>query len=238
MSVDSQLQDFVDQQQQEVNNQLEDLFAAILVTAGSLLSTKKLLDIKAAIDSDVNDFFINANDTILNSAKISEFAAAKLNTKLSPEIVTSIENSIQGLALELKTFLDSKSVEIANTIYKAIISGNSKSEIISLVKAKLETAGLGGTNIRGLKTIVTTNMLELESLVVKLLSKKENIKKWRYVGPTDSVTRQWCKDHVDKVLTEKEIQDWNNSTWAGKKEGDPFITRGGWNCRHHWEPVK
>jgi len=23
----------------------------------------------------------------------------------------------------------------------------------------------------------------------------------------------------------------------GKATGDPFIVRGGYNCRHHWQPV-
>ena len=36
-------------------------------------------------------------------------------------------------------------------------------------------------------------------------------------------------------MTEDEIrEEWANNSWAGKSSGDPFIVRGGYNCRHHW----
>jgi hypothetical protein len=40
------------------------------------------------------------------------------------------------------------------------------------------------------------------------------------------------------VLTEEEIRDiWANETWAGKAQGDPFVVRGGYNCRHSFQPI-
>jgi hypothetical protein len=40
-------------------------------------------------------------------------------------------------------------------------------------------------------------------------------------------------------MTEKQIRNiWNSQTWQGKKPGDPFVVRGGYNCRHMFVPVK
>ena len=37
--------------------------------------------------------------------------------------------------------------------------------------------------------------------------------------------------------TEEELRRIWQGSWAGKSEGDPFIVRGGYRCRHTWLPV-
>jgi hypothetical protein len=62
--------------------------------------------------------------------------------------------------------------------------------------------------------------------------------KFKYFGTVVEDTRQWCKDHIGRVMTEQEIRDeWANNSWAGKSSSDPFIARGGYNCRHHFRAV-
>jgi hypothetical protein len=44
--------------------------------------------------------------------------------------------------------------------------------------------------------------------------------------------------HNMKTYTEDEIREmWAENEWTGKAAGDPFIVRGGYNCRHHFRPV-
>ena len=43
--------------------------------------------------------------------------------------------------------------------------------------------------------------------------------------------------HVGKTYTEEELRRIWQGSWAGKAEGDPFIVRGGYRCRHTWLPV-
>jgi len=33
------------------------------------------------------------------------------------------------------------------------------------------------------------------------------------------------------------IDPLTSQTWQGKAQGDPFVVRGGYNCRHHWQPT-
>ncbi len=42
---------------------------------------------------------------------------------------------------------------------------------------------------------------------------------------------------MGKVFTLEQIQQLNQLNWQGKS-GDLFTSRGGFNCRHHWQPVK
>ena len=60
----------------------------------------------------------------------------------------------------------------------------------------------------------------------------------RYTGTLVRDSRQFCTEMVNKTLTETEIRDmWKRRSWAGKSNGDPFIVRGGYRCRHTWLPT-
>ena len=39
------------------------------------------------------------------------------------------------------------------------------------------------------------------------------------------------------LFTKDEVRKLWQRSWKGKKAGDPFIVRGGYNCRHQWSFV-
>ena len=69
-------------------------------------------------------------------------------------------------------------------------------------------------------------------------AKDSGLNHFTYTGTLVRDSRPFCRDMVNKTLTEKEIRDrWNSQSWAGKSSGDPFIVRGGYRCRHTWIPT-
>lgn len=54
-----------------------------------------------------------------------------------------------------------------------------------------------------------------------------------YVGPADNVTRPFCLQHLGRVLTRREIERLDNGQLP-----NPFLTGGGYNCRHSWLAVE
>lgn len=69
-------------------------------------------------------------------------------------------------------------------------------------------------------------------------AKRAGVQRWRYDGGTVAETREWCLSHLGETYTEEEIYSMWDSSWSGKEPGDPFIVRGGYNCRHFWTPVE
>ena len=69
-------------------------------------------------------------------------------------------------------------------------------------------------------------------------AKRAGVKRFRYDGGIVSESREWCREHEGQVYTEDEIYDLWTSSWAGQEAGDPFVVRGGYNCRHFWVPVE
>jgi hypothetical protein len=57
---------------------------------------------------------------------------------------------------------------------------------------------------------------------------------FEYRGPSDAVTRDFCRRHVDRVYTREEIDAMDNGQTGA---GTVFIAGGGYNCRHAWFPV-
>jgi len=58
-----------------------------------------------------------------------------------------------------------------------------------------------------------------------------------YYGSIIRDSRDFCVEHANKVFTEEEARALWQSDWQGKSGSDPFLDRGGYNCRHHWQPT-
>lgn len=60
--------------------------------------------------------------------------------------------------------------------------------------------------------------------------------KARYSGPLMSTTREWCRSHVGKILTRKDIEGWTAKSWKGKNQFySPIVDAGGYNCNHTFD---
>ena len=53
-----------------------------------------------------------------------------------------------------------------------------------------------------------------------------------YVGPADGIIRPWCLEHLGRVMTRDRIEALDNGQLP-----NPFLTGGGYNCRHSWMAV-
>ena len=96
-----------------------------------------------------------------------------------------------------------------------------------------------GNNLRRYATAYAHDSLMQFSASANIsIANEVGIEKWKYYGDSIRDTREWCRDHAGRIMTTEEIrEDWANHDWKGKAAGDPFIVRGGYNCRHHWQAV-
>lgn len=96
-----------------------------------------------------------------------------------------------------------------------------------------------GANLRELgKRIVSNSIMNFEGAFSMGRMVRNEVKRFQYVGGVIESTRPFCEDLNGEILDEDTIRDiWSNQQWAGKAPGDPFVVRGGYNCRHWWVPV-
>lgn len=94
-----------------------------------------------------------------------------------------------------------------------------------------------GNNMRRYATQMATDSLNQYSASVTAKTALDlGIDRFEYYGDLINDSREFCREHVGKTYTTQEINEIWAGSWAGKSAGDPFIVRGGYNCRHQWLP--
>ena len=96
-----------------------------------------------------------------------------------------------------------------------------------------------GNNLRRYANVYAHDSLMQFSAAANVsIANEVGVERWKYYGDAITDTREWCRRHKGETFTTDEIRElWANNEWAGKAAGDPFIVRGGYNCRHHFVPV-
>jgi len=94
--------------------------------------------------------------------------------------------------------------------------------------------------IRRLTTAFNTSIRNYDGAFTLLRGRaSETELVYRYAGGVVAETRPFCEQMNGRTFTEGEIRRiWSSQTWGGKRPGDPFVTRGGYNCRHFFVPER
>lgn len=96
-----------------------------------------------------------------------------------------------------------------------------------------------GNNMRRYaRQMIVDSMMQFDAAVNVAAAREIGADRWKYYGTVIEDSRDFCVRHVNEIWGEQEIRDtWSATSWQGKADGDPFIVRGGYNCRHHFRPV-
>jgi hypothetical protein len=145
------------------------------------------------------------------------------------ESVRNVRQKINGV------FMESDKDEVNRLVALAKEGSEEAVEALHRVYAADRT----GNNMRRYASqMVHDSVMQFDASLNVAAGKEIGAEKWKYYGSVIRDSRDWCKKHAGKSYTEDEIRDmWASSSWTGKAAGDPFIVRGGYNCRHHWRPV-
>ena len=95
-----------------------------------------------------------------------------------------------------------------------------------------------GNNLRRYASAYAVDSLNQFSASLTIATANEQgIDRFEYYGDIIRDSREFCKKHVGKEYSREEINRIWAGSWAGKAAGDPFLVRGGYNCRHQWLPI-
>jgi hypothetical protein len=214
---------------QQASATIESKIVAYLATFNELSTTDAI-----TINAEIDRIFETEYNTVVNEVVESYNSAwllllAKLpGTKIDKEVLVNVKTNA---VLAFRAQADQAKSKIKQALYNNAVAkspiANAIITAVDVVKAEIGKP----------KNSVINGLFKSTSAIVAHVSGKAKITKWRYSGQIDSVTRSWCSNHVGKEFTKQELLDeWQNS-WQGKSGSDPFMNRGGYNCRHHLEPV-
>lgn len=167
------------------------------------------------------------------------FKEAGISKAIGPSDESIVRIMSSDSTAQMAGLSDQYAAQVSSKVYTSVLAGDEIDDLTLGVRQLL----IGGTDKAGrpmvnhAKTISTTGYREVDSTIMKQKAEEFEIIEFKYSGSLIKDSRKWCQDHVGKIYTLEEIQNWESKSWKGKKSGDPFVTRGGWNCRHRWIPV-
>ena len=96
----------------------------------------------------------------------------------------------------------------------------------------------GDSFVKYASLLVTDSIMGFDGQLAKFRADELGLSSYLYYGSIIKDSRDFCRKHTGKVYTEEQInQIWANDTAQGRDQGSPFIVRGGYNCRHSWQPI-
>jgi hypothetical protein len=227
-----------------INVKISRLVAKLESGDSGLLDKMELARARATRRAIVKEFA--AFDSVAMASTNFAGATKAVKERLKPISVSFTQSDasiIKLLSDSAYRELGAAADQTIESVNMAILKGSMTGAPISEIQEEVTQLLIGGTDKAGrsmaqhAKTITQTRYMEADAAITLQAADNIGADKFRYSGSLIKDSRPWCKDHVDKLYTRKEIEEWRDRSWAGKKEGDPFITRGGWNCRHYFVPV-
>jgi hypothetical protein len=137
---------------------------------------------------------------------------------------------------------DDNAKRIQSIIRSSVIRGSEPSVIINrITRVVTGTKEQAGVLTHHYRTFAYDTMQQYDAEYGKNVAVEIGLKYFIYSGGTIETTRDFCKSKAGKVFSIDEAQEWRNDPKLlvtkdelkkGRKDYDPIVDRGRWNCRH------
>ena len=148
------------------------------------------------------------------------------------DLIKELRGQINGVYQQADDEEARQLVEVAQTA-----TGQRQQDAIDKLHSIYARDRLGNNMRRYATQMANDSLAQYSASITKATANEAGITKFQYYGDVIRDSREFCRNNVGKTFTEEEINSKWQGSWAGKAPGDPFIVRGGYNCRHHWLPI-
>lgn len=199
-------------------------------------------DIERLFGSDFNSTTRKIVNDFLNVRKVIERNFSYLNeaAKFTGIDKTAMEVLRDGYWQDYLTLGNQQKNKVIQAVYNQVIAGEKFSTLVSTIEQALVGSNAKGVTGRSLaqysKLYARDMIMNYHNEILIKKAEDTDLKYYLYVGDIIATTRDFCRKRVGKYYTKAQIEAWTYS-WKGKS-GPAFTNRGGYNCRHHWQPIR
>lgn len=155
-----------------------------------------------------------------------------LTGRSKADLIAELRGQINGVYQQSDDEEARQLVEIAQTA-----TGQRQKDAIDKLHSIYARDRLGNNMRRYATQMANDSLAQYSASITKATANEAGITRFKYYGDLIRDSREFCRNNVGKTFTEDEIDIKWQESWAGKAPGDPYIVRGGYNCRHHWLPI-
>ena len=154
------------------------------------------------------------------------------------DVVQTIRDKINGIYQAADT---AKQQQLVTFIQDQKALGNMSSPDVQTAVDELKQnygSTVTGDNLYAYSSqIVQDALMGFDGQFAKYRADELGLTSFVYYGSIIRDSRDFCVEHANQVFTEEEARALWQQDWQGKSGNDPFLDRGGYNCRHHWQPI-
>ena len=154
------------------------------------------------------------------------------------DVVQTIRDKINGIYQAADT---AKQQQLVTFIQDQKALGNMSSPDVQTAVDELKQnygSTVTGDNLYSYSSqIVQDALMGFDGQFAKYRADELGLTSFIYFGSIIRDSRDFCVEHANQIFTEEEARQIWQQDWQGKSGSDPFLDRGGYNCRHHWQPV-
>lgn len=182
----------------------------------------------------INDF---KNDKALIKSSFKALGEATKFTDIDETMMKVLRDGNYQKYLALgKTSQD----KVTQEVYNSVIAGGSQQQLSNTIRgALMGSAALSvtGVPLANYSRLYARDMImNYHNDVILQKGLDLGMEHFKYMGTLMAGSRRFCKQRVGLTYTKEEINSWKYK-WQGKA-GPAMTYRGGYNCRHHWQPVR
>ena len=163
-----------------------------------------------------------------------EIYQSTLVGRSSSQMVQTIRDKINGI------YQYSDNVK-AQQLVEYISNNPNGAEVATAIDELKQNYGRtsqGDSFVKYATLVVQDSIMGFDGQFAKYRADEVGLTSYLYYGSLMKDSRDFCRKHAGKVYNEEQIAEiWANDTGQGRDQGSPFIVRGGYNCRHSWQPV-
>jgi len=154
-------------------------------------------------------------------------------------IAQNSRHAISGLFIQTDDIATTLLQKKLKNLRRATVRQEDKIRIAAAaLKKKFEGVVVGSSMNDIVSGEMHDKVMDFDAVFIKHRAQQAGLTKFRYSGTASANSRDFCMRNQGKVFTEAEAKSlWSSDRWKGKRAGDPFVVRGGHNCRHFWIPV-
>ena len=202
---------------------------------GQLYDLQWAVNARTTIAQLVQEEYLSEIDDIIREyALVADQAEAMLrNYTALAQLDSTVVRQLQQLSFRgLETLGDEFVEAVATQVYANTLTGLPFAQALEQIQQSVD-ADLG----RYAQVALNDGLMDFDRTITTNMSLEAGATEFKYFGPDDSKTRDHCEKYVGKTMTIDEIREAWSDSWAGKREGSPFVVAGGFNCRHRFRPV-
>ena len=128
--------------------------------------------------------------------------------------------------------------KFSRALYDSVITGAPHGRLRNTIRGIFSGRKdvLGRSMTRYAKTHARDAVRNFQNQVTMKKATDIGLKEFLYHGNVMRTTRTFCAHRAGNIYTKKQIESWTHN-WPGKS-GPAMTDRGGYNCRHNWQPIK